>query len=73
MSSLIKSIKKGVNVEVIKGKFKGRKTKVVKLCSKDMTVLLDSCFYGVDIIEFEGKKSYAQKNCPIHISNIKLS
>ena len=68
-------VKKGDNVEVISGNFKGSSGKVLEIRSRKQQVLVE----GVRIIKKHLRKSednpqgkIAEREGPIHISNVKL-
>jgi large subunit ribosomal protein L24 len=68
-------VKKGDNVEVISGNFRGSSGKVLELLPKKQRVLIE----GVRIIKKHMRKSedhpqgqIAQREGPIHISNVRL-
>ena len=68
-------VRKGDNVEVISGNFKGSSGKVLEVIARKQRVLIE----GVRIIKRHLKKSQdnpqgkiAEREGPIHISNVKL-
>jgi large subunit ribosomal protein L24 len=68
-------VKKGDNVEVISGNFKGSSGKVLEILPRKQQVLVE----GVRIIKKHLRKSQdnpqgkiAEREGPIHISNVKL-
>jgi large subunit ribosomal protein L24 len=68
-------VKKGDQVEVISGNFKGSSGKILEVLPKKQRVLIE----GVRIIKKHLKKSQdnpsgkiAEREGPIHISNVKL-
>ena len=68
-------VKKGDNVEVISGNFKGSSGKILEVLPKKQRVLVE----GVRIIKKHMRKSQdhpqgqiAQREGPIHISNVRL-
>jgi len=68
-------VKKGDNVEVISGNFKGSSGKVLEIRARKQQVLVE----GVRIIKKHLRKSednpqgkIAERECPIHISNVRL-
>jgi large subunit ribosomal protein L24 len=68
-------VKKGDNVEVISGNFKGSSGKILEVRSAKQQVLIE----GVRIIKKHLRKSQdnpqgkiAEREGPIHISNVKL-
>ncbi len=68
-------VRKGDNVEVISGNFKGSSGKVLEVMSRKQRVLVE----GVRIIKRHLKKSQdnpqgkiAEREGPIHISNVKV-
>ena len=68
-------VKKGDNVEVISGNFKGSSGKVLEVRARKQQVLVE----GVRIIKKHLRKSednpqgkIAEREGPIHISNVKL-
>jgi large subunit ribosomal protein L24 len=68
-------VKKGDNVEVISGNFRGSSGKVLEVISRKQQVLVE----GVRIIKKHLRKSQdnpqgkiAEREGPIHISNVKL-
>jgi large subunit ribosomal protein L24 len=68
-------VKKGDNVEVISGNFKGSSGKILEVLPRKQRVLIE----GVRIIKKHLKKSQdnpsgkiAEREGPIHISNVKL-
>ena len=68
-------VKKGDNVEVISGNFKGSSGKVLEVIPRKQRVLIE----GVRIIKKHLRKSQdnpqgkiAEREGPIHISNVKL-
>jgi large subunit ribosomal protein L24 len=68
-------VKKGDNVEVISGNFKGSSGKILELLPKKQRVLIE----GVRIIKKHLRKSQdnpsgkiAEREGPIHISNVRL-
>ena len=68
-------VHKGDNVEVISGNFKGSSGKVLEVLARKQRVLIE----GVRMIKKHLKKSQdnpsgkiAEKEGPIHISNVKL-
>ncbi len=75
MSRLKFHVKKGDNVEVISGNFRGSSGKVLEVLSRKQQVLVE----GVRIIKKHLRKSQdnpqgkiAEREGPIHISNVKL-
>ena len=76
MSNRLKfHVKKGDNVEVISGNFKGSSGKVLQLLPQKQRVLIE----GVRIIKKHLRKSQdnpsgkiAEREGPIHISNVRL-
>ena len=68
-------VRKGDNVEVISGNFRGSSGKVLEVIARKQRVLIE----GVRIIKKHLKKSQdnpqgkiAEREGPIHISNVKL-
>jgi large subunit ribosomal protein L24 len=68
-------VKKGDNVEVISGNFRGSSGKVLEVIARKQQVLIE----GVRIIKKHLRKSQdnpqgkiAEREGPIHISNVKL-
>ena len=68
-------VKKGDNVEVISGNFKGSSGKILEVISRKQQVLIE----GVRIIKKHLRKSQdntqgkiAEREGPVHISNVKL-
>ena len=68
-------VKKGDNVEVISGNFKGSSGKVLEVLPRKQQVLIE----GVRIIKKHLRKSednpqgkIAEREGPVHISNVKL-
>jgi len=68
-------VKKGDNVEVISGNFKGSSGKILEVIPRKQRVLIE----GVRIIKKHLRKSQdnpqgkiAEREGPIHISNVKL-
>ncbi|HME88938.1 MAG TPA: 50S ribosomal protein L24 [Chthoniobacterales bacterium] len=68
-------VKKGDNVEVISGNFKGSSGKILEVIPRKQQVLIE----GVRIIKKHLRKSQdnpqgkiAEREGPIHISNVKL-
>ncbi len=68
-------VKKGDNVEVISGNFRGSSGKILEVLPKKQRVLIE----GVRIIKKHMRKSQdhpqgqiAQREGPIHISNVRL-
>ena len=68
-------VKKGDNVEVISGNFKGSQGKILEVLPRKQQVLVE----GVRIIKKHLRKSednpqgkIAEREGPIHISNVKL-
>jgi large subunit ribosomal protein L24 len=68
-------VKKGDNVEVISGNFKGSSGKILEVISGKQQVLIE----GVRIIKKHLRKSQdnpqgkiAEREGPVHISNVKL-
>ncbi len=68
-------VKKGDNVEVISGNFKGSSGKVLEVITRKQRVLIE----GVRIIKRHLRKSQdnpqgsiAEREGPIHISNVKV-
>ncbi len=68
-------VKKGDNVEVISGNFRGSRGKILQVLSKKNRVLIE----GVRLIKKHLRKSQdnpsgsiAEREGPIHISNVKL-
>ena len=75
MNRLKFHVKKGDNVEVIAGNFKGSSGKVLQVLQRKQRVLVE----GVRIIKKHLRKSQdnpqgkiAEREGPIHISNVKL-
>jgi large subunit ribosomal protein L24 len=75
MNRLRFHVKKGDNVEVISGNFKGSSGKILEVLPKKQRVLIE----GVRIIKKHLRKSQdnpsgkiAEREGPIHISNVKL-
>ena len=75
MSRMRFHVKKGDEVEVISGNFKGSTGKVIEVLSQKQRVLVE----GVRIIKKHLRKSednpqgkIAEREGPIHISNVKL-
>jgi large subunit ribosomal protein L24 len=75
MNRLRFHVKKGDNVEVISGNFKGSSGKVLEILPRKQQVLVE----GVRIIKKHLRKSQdnpqgkiAEREGPIHISNVKL-
>ena len=75
MSRLKFHVKKGDEVEVISGNFKGSSGKILEVLSSKQRVLVE----GVRIIKKHLRKSednpqgkIAEREGPIHISNVKL-
>ena len=75
MNRLRFHVKKGDNVEVISGNFKGSSGKVLEVRARKQQVLVE----GVRIIKKHLRKSQdnpqgkiAEREGPIHISNVKL-
>ena len=75
MNRLRFHVKKGDNVEVISGNFKGSSGKVLEVRARKQQVLVE----GVRIIKKHLRKSednpqgkIAEREGPIHISNVKL-
>ncbi len=75
MSRLRFHVKKGDNVEVISGNFKGSSGKILEVIAGKQRVLVE----GVRIIKKHLRKSednpqgkIAEREGPIHISNVKL-
>ncbi len=75
MNRLKFHVKKGDNVEVISGNFKGSSGKILEVLPKKHRVLVE----GVRIIKKHMRKSQdhpqgqiAQREGPIHISNVRL-
>ena len=75
MNRLRFHVKKGDNVEVISGNFKGSSGKILEVLPKKHRVLIE----GVRIIKKHMRKSQdhpngqiAQREGPIHISNVRL-
>ena len=75
MNRLRFHVKKGDNVEVIAGNFKGSSGKILELLPKKQRVLIE----GVRIIKKHLRKSQdnpqgkiAEREGPIHISNVRL-
>src|ERR1700758_3369465 len=75
MNRLRFHVKKGDNVEVIAGNFKGSSGKILEVLPKKQRVLVE----GVRIIKKHMRKSQdhpngqiAQREGPIHISNVRL-
>jgi large subunit ribosomal protein L24 len=75
MSRLKFHVKKGDNVEVISGNFKGSQGKILEVLPRKQQVLVE----GVRIIKKHLRKSednphgkIAEREGPIHISNVKL-
>ncbi len=75
MNRLKFHVKKGDNVEVIAGNFKGSSGKVLEILGRKQRVLVE----GVRIIKKHMRKSQdhpqgqiAQREGPIHISNVRL-
>jgi large subunit ribosomal protein L24 len=75
MNRLKFHVKKGDNVEVISGNFKGASGKILELLPRKQRVLIE----GVRLIKRHTKKSQdnpqgkiAEREGPIHISNVKL-
>ncbi|QED23199.1 KOW motif domain-containing protein [Candidatus Deianiraea vastatrix] len=70
-NKLTKRIKKGVNVVVISGKFKGRKALIKTVDRRSSIVLLDGIFYSSNIeISADGSKTMTEKCLPISVSNV---
>ena len=68
-------VKKGDNVEVISGNFKGSQGKIIEVLPRKQQVLVE----GVRIIKKHLRKSednphgkIAEREGPIHVSNVKL-
>ena len=68
-------VKKGDNVEVISGNFKGSSGKILEVIARKQQVLIE----GVRIIKKHLRKSQdnpqgkiAEREGPVHISNVKL-
>jgi large subunit ribosomal protein L24 len=75
MNRLKFHVKKGDNVEVISGNFRGSSGKVLEVIARKQQVLVE----GVRIIKKHLRKSQdnpqgkiAEREGPIHISNVKL-
>jgi large subunit ribosomal protein L24 len=75
MNRLRFHVKKGDNVEVISGNFKGSSGKILEVLPRKQRVLIE----GVRIIKRHLRKSQdnpqgkiAEREGPIHISNVKL-
>jgi len=75
MNRLKFHVKKGDNVEVISGNFKGSSGKILEVLPKKQRVLVE----GVRIIKKHLRKSQdnpsgkiAEREGPIHISNVRL-
>ena len=75
MNRLKFHVKKGDNVEVISGNFKGSSGKILELLPRKQRVLIE----GVRLIKRHTKKSQdnpqgkiAEREGPIHISNVKV-
>jgi large subunit ribosomal protein L24 len=75
MNRLRFHVKKGDNVEVISGNFKGSSGKILEVLPKKQRVLIE----GVRIIKKHLRKSQdnpsgkiAEREGPIHISNVRL-
>lgn len=75
MNRLKFHVKKGDNVEVIAGNFKGSSGKVLEILGRKQRVLVE----GVRIIKKHMRKSQdhpqgqiAQREGPIHISNVRV-
>ena len=75
MNRLKLHVRKGDNVEVISGNFKGSSGKVLEVIARKERVLIE----GVRMIKKHLKKSQdnpqgkiAEREGPIHISNVKL-
>lgn len=71
----MKKIKKDSTVEIISGKYKGRKGKVLSICRKTKKVKIESINMQTKHIKpknNEEKGSIQQIEGPIHYSNIKL-
>ena len=75
MNRLRFHVKKGDNVEVISGNFKGSSGKILEVLPKKQRILIE----GVRIIKKHMRKSQdhpqgqiAQREGPIHISNVRL-
>jgi large subunit ribosomal protein L24 len=75
MNRLKFHVKKGDNVEVISGNFKGSSGKILEVIPRKQQVLIE----GVRIIKKHLRKSQdnpqgkiAEREGPIHISNVKL-
>jgi len=75
MSRIKFHVRKGDNVEVISGNFKGSSGKILEVIARKQQVLIE----GVRIIKKHLRKSQdnpqgkiAEREGPIHISNVKL-
>jgi large subunit ribosomal protein L24 len=75
MNRLKFHVKKGDNVEVIAGNFKGSSGKILQILARKQRVLVE----GVRIIKKHMRKSQdnpqgkiAEREGPIHISNVRL-
>jgi len=75
MSRLRFHVKKGDNVEVISGNFRGSSGKILQVLPKKQRVLIE----GVRIIKRHLRKSQdnpqgkiAEREGPVHISNVRL-
>jgi large subunit ribosomal protein L24 len=75
MSRIKFHVKKGDNVEVISGNFRGSSGKILEVIARKQQVLIE----GVRIIKKHLRKSQdnpqgkiAEREGPIHISNVKL-
>ena len=75
MNRITFHVRKGDNVEVISGNFKGSSGKVLEVIARKQRVLIE----GVRIIKRHLKKSQdnpqgkiAEREGPIHISNVKV-
>jgi large subunit ribosomal protein L24 len=75
MNRIRHHVKKGDNVEVISGNFRGSRGKILQVLSKKDRVLIE----GVRLIKKHLRKSQdnpsgsiAEREGPIHISNVKV-
>jgi large subunit ribosomal protein L24 len=75
MNRIKHHVKKGDNVEVISGNFRGSRGKILQVLSKKNRVLIE----GVRLIKKHLRKSQdnpsgsiAEREGPIHISNVKV-